>query len=293
VFVARPVAASLATAPWGFSLREQLVAGWAGLRGAVPVVLATFPVIAGVPNSQEFFNIVFFAVVLSTLLQGATFEPLARRLGVTTSEPALPRPLAEAGTIRGLGAEVLEVRVTPEDAIAGLRVRDLGLPREAVVNVIVRGQEAIPPRGSTRVRPGDRLHVLIRQEAANLVPELVSRWRSGPAGPRPRPPKPLRAHRAIFRAGPWEDDSQDRSHPARIGDDEVIDLLRIRRDEPGALVVLSDGRYAITSPLLAVGSRGDLSGWARRRLRDAAPDDRAWLQTVVGALAADFYTRPE
>ena len=59
--------------------------GWAGLRGAVPVVLATFPVIAGVPHSEEFFNIVFFAVLVSTVVQGSTFEPLARRLGVTTT----------------------------------------------------------------------------------------------------------------------------------------------------------------------------------------------------------------
>ena len=87
--------------------------GWAGLRGAVPVVLATFPVIDARPDSRMFFNIVFFAVVISTLLQGTTFEPLAKRLGVTTTEPALPRPLAETGTIRRLGAEVLEYPVGP------------------------------------------------------------------------------------------------------------------------------------------------------------------------------------
>ena len=87
--------------------------GWAGLRGAVPVVLATFPVIAEVPGSRELFNIVFFAVLVSTLLQGTTFELLAARLGVTTTEPALPRPLAEGGTIRRLGAEILEYPVAP------------------------------------------------------------------------------------------------------------------------------------------------------------------------------------
>ena len=79
-----------------FTARERLALGWAGLRGAVPVVLATFPVIEGVPHSLEFFNIVFFAVLLSTLLQGSTFEPLANRLGVTTTEPALPPGLREA-----------------------------------------------------------------------------------------------------------------------------------------------------------------------------------------------------
>jgi potassium/hydrogen antiporter len=87
VFVARPVAVFAATLLERFSGRERVTLGWAGLRGAVPVVLATFPVIEGVPRSLEFFNIVFFAVLLSTLLQGTTFEALARRLGVTTAKP--------------------------------------------------------------------------------------------------------------------------------------------------------------------------------------------------------------
>src|SRR4051794_7978860 len=167
--VARPIATFVATAPFRFSFREKTVLGWAGLRGAVPVVLATFPVIDDVPHSLEFFNIVFFAVVVSTLLQGTTFERLAEALGVTTSEPAMPRPLAESGTIRRLGAEVLEFHVREEDEIAGLRVRELGLPRDALVNVIVRGDNALPPRGSTRVEEGDRLHVLVRQEVADEV----------------------------------------------------------------------------------------------------------------------------
>jgi potassium/hydrogen antiporter len=88
-FVARPVAVALSTAFSGYTAPERVVLGWAGLRGAVPVVLATFPVIEGVPHSLEFFNIVFFTVLLSTVVQGSTFEPLARRLGVTTDDPAL------------------------------------------------------------------------------------------------------------------------------------------------------------------------------------------------------------
>jgi cell volume regulation protein A len=182
VFVARPAAAFVATLTERFSAPERIALGWAGLRGAVPVVLATFPVIDGIPHSLEFFNIVFFAVLLSTVLQGSTFEPLARWLGVTTSEPALPRPLAETGTIRGLGAEIVEYPVGADDAIVGLAVRDLELPREALVNVIVRGNEAIPPRGSTVIAPGDRVHVLVRREAANIFPELLERWRKGPIG---------------------------------------------------------------------------------------------------------------
>ena len=292
VLVARPLAVVGATVFARYSAAERLMLGWAGLRGAVPVVLATFPVLDEVPGSLEFFNIVFFAVVVSTVLQGTTFEPLAKRLGVTTTEPALPPPLMEAGTVRRLGAEVLEYSIKPDDAIVGARVRDLGLPREAVVNVVVRGEEAIPPRGSTRLRAGDRLNVLIRQEATREVPALVDRWRTGPIGPPRRPPKRLRARPATLTVRPWTDDGEDRSRPRRVGGEEVVDLLRIRRDHPGALVVLRDGRYAITSPLLAVGGREDLTGWLRRRVRHADDAELAWLQTVIGALAADLYDRP-
>jgi len=287
VFVARPLATALATAPWRYEVRERLLLGWGGLRGAIPVVLATFAVIEEVPRSLEYFNIVFFAVLLSTVLQGSTFEPLARRLRLTTSEPALPRPLAEAGTIRRLGAEVLEYPVSPDDAIAGARVRDLGLPRDAVVNVIVRGEEAIPPRGSTTLRPGDRVHILMRQETADQVPELLERWRSGPIGPPPRPKRRAFGRQPIFAVGPWRDEYGDPARPVEIAGEPVVDGLRIRRDVPGGLWVLADGRYAVTGPVLAVGGRESVADWARRRMAAVDRDERAWLQTVVGALAAD------
>ncbi len=289
MFIARPVATFLATLPFRFSSAERLVLGWAGMRGAVPVVLATFPVIEGVPESLTFFNIVFFAVLLSTLLQGSTFEPLADRLGVTTDEPALPRPLAEAGTIRRLGAEVLEFPVAPSDAIVGLRVRDLGLPREAVVNVIVREGQAVPPRGSTVVRADDRLHVLYREEAAREVTELAFRWRSGPVGPALRRRTTRRGATPVLTVRPWLDDDGDPTRPERVRELEVVDQLRIRRDVAGSLVVLEDGRYAICGPLLAVGSRRALARWAEARMAVASDEERAWLRTVVGALAADVY----
>jgi potassium/hydrogen antiporter len=288
LFVARPLAVLVATLPVRYSFRERLVLDWAGLRGAVPVVLAIFPVIEGVEGSLELFNIVFFAVLLSTLLQGATFEAFARRLGMTTSTPALPRPLAEAGTIRRLGAEVLEYPIGPDDAIAGRAVRDLGLPRDAVVNVIVRGDEAIPPRGSTRLRPGDRLHVLLRTRAAKQVPLLLERWASGPIGPPERPPREIHGRRPVFSAWKWGDNDGDPTDVREVRGVRVVEQLRIRRDLPGGLWVLADGRYGLTGPLGAIGSRQDLTAWARRRMRIAEPDERAWLQTVIGALASDL-----
>jgi cell volume regulation protein A len=287
VLVARPIAAIVATLPFRFTVGEQVVLGWAGLRGAVPVVLATFPVIAGVPDSLEFFNIVFFAVILSTLLQGTTFEALARQFGVTTNEPAVPLPLAEAGTIRRLGAEILEYPVRPDDAIVGARVRDLGLPREAVVNVIVRGDQAIPPRGSTRLRSGDQVHVLLRQSEAARVPELVERWRAGPVGPPPRPARLSQGRTPVFSAWRWREEDGDPAAPDEVRGQPVVAQLRIRRDEPGGLWVLADGRYAVTGPVAAIGGRGVLSQWARRRISRTNGDERAWLQTVIGALASD------
>jgi cell volume regulation protein A len=286
--VARPLAVIPATLLAPLKAADRAILGWAGLRGAVPVVLATFPVIADVPRSQELFNIVFFAVVVSTLVQGTTFEPLARRLGVTTSEPALPRPLAEGGTIRRLGAEILEYPVAPDDAIVGHRVRDLGLPRDAVVNVIVREDQAIPPRGTTRLRAGDRLHVLIRQESARELYGLRDRWRSGPIGRPPRPRPAPRGREAVFSTGAWREQDGDPAHPDAVSGRPVVEQLRIRRDAPGGLWLLEDGRYAVTGNLYAIGTRLAVSEWARRRMRRAEPDEKAWLQTVIGALAAEL-----
>jgi cell volume regulation protein A len=292
VFLARPVAVWLATAFHGYSIAEKTILAVAGLRGAVPVVLATFPVIAGVKESDELFNIVFFAVLISTVVQGSSFEPLAERLGVTTREPAVPRPLSEAGTIRALGAEVLEFPIGPGDAIAGGRVRDLGLPREAVVNVIVRGDEAIPPRGSTRLMAGDELHLLVRSETARELPRLMRRWREGPIGPPPRPRRLPRGAATVLSVRPYREGmvEGDLAHPRAVVGEAAVAQLRIRRDTPGALVALADGRYAVTGPLVVIGSRRDITQFATRRMRRLPSDspERPWLQNVIGAMASDL-----
>jgi cell volume regulation protein A len=285
-FVARPVAVWISTAGAKMSIGDRSVLGWAGLRGAVPVVLATFPVIDGIDGSREFFNIVFFAVVLSTLLQGATIEPLARRLGATSDEPALPPSLVEIGTIRGLGADVIEVPIRDGDAAAGARVRELGLPREALVSVLVREGEALLPRGSTRIHAGDRLHILTRREAMDEVRGLLTRWRDGPVGPPERPAPTVRGRPVIASIRPWTPEDGDPAYPDAINGREVIERLSLRRDAPGALVRLDDGRYAVTSPLLVVGSRDLLSEQARRRARETTDDgDAAWWQDVISAVA--------
>ena len=286
VFIARPLSAALATAFDRFTAGERLVLGWAGLRGAVPVVLATFPVIERIPDSRLYFNIVFFAVVLSTLLQGTTVEWLARKLGVTTTEPALPRPLVETGTVRRLGAEIVEYPVGPDDAIVGQLVRELGLPRDALLSVIVRGEEALLPRGSTRIEAADRLHVMVREEVAEDMDDLLERWRVGPVGvPAHYEPK-LRSGSAVFTTRTWTEADGDAGFPKEVGGVPVAEQIRTRRDTRGALVMLVDGRFAVTGPLLALGGPLQLQRYARRRLateQDAAA--RAWWQEVIGALA--------
>jgi potassium/hydrogen antiporter len=286
VLVARPVAAFVSTAFDPFSVADRVVLGWAGLRGAVPVVLATFPVIDEVAGSGDFFNIVFFAVVISTLLQGTTFEPLARRLGVTTSDPALPRPLAETGTIRRLGAEIVEFPVGPEDALVGHRVRELGLPRDALLSVIVRGDEAVLPRGSTRVEAGDRLHVVVRSEVAADMEEVVARWSAGPVTGDAVPRGHLTGS-SVFSSRKWNEERDgDPGYPREIDGVEVREHLRTRRDTRGALVSLTDGRFAVTGPTVAVGGPRQIQSYARRQLaRETDDTARAWWQEVIGALA--------
>ncbi len=286
VFLARPLAVLVATAFAPLGMTERLVLGWAGLRGAVPVVLATFPVIEGVEDSGDFFNIAFFAVLISTLLQGTTFEPLARWLGATTEEPALPRPLVEVGTIRQLGADVVEVPINDGDAAIGVRVRDLGLPRDALVNVLVRDDEALPPRGSTRLQAGDLLYIVARQSALDALEDARERWRIGPVGPAPRPERTPPTGAPIFTTRPWTEADGNPDAPTHVLGLKVVERLNTRWDVPGALVVLEDGRYAVTGPHVLVGAREQVQWHARRRLRTAASDaERAWWQEVIGASA--------
>lgn len=287
--VARPLGVLAAIPVWGFRWQERVIVGWAGLRGAVPVVLATFPVIEGVPNSVAFFNIAFFVVLISTVIQGISFEPVARLLGVTTAVAAIPRPLLDTVAIRRMGAEIIEYPVGDEDAIAGRRVRDLGLSRDALLNLIVRGEQALPPRGSTRIEPGDRLHVLVRQEASMEMPALLERWRDGPIGATRERPR-LPDARPVLSMRPWTPtlDEGDPGRPLRVGRVDVIEQLRTRRDGvPGAVVSLADGRYAFTGPVVALGSAATVQDAARRRLRQSTADaEKAWWRDVIGALAA-------
>jgi potassium/hydrogen antiporter len=287
IVLARPLATLLVTLPSRLRLREQAMLGWAGLRGAIPIWLATFPVVAGVADAKLIFDVVFFVVLTSTLVQGATIEPLARLLGVTSTEPALPQPVADVGMVRELGGELIAWRVREGDAVAGLLVRELGLPREALVHLIVRDGRAIAPRGSTRVEPGDELHLLVQEHRREEVEQLTRLWREGPLGEPAPLLLPLRSAPQIFSVRPGRSLGGDPAAPRAIDGIAVRARLRSRRDEPGALVALADGRFAITGTRhLAIGGRRALADWCgRRALRqgiDAA--ERSWWQEAAGAL---------
>jgi potassium/hydrogen antiporter len=287
IFIARPLAALIATAFTTFDLKERLMLSWAGLRGAVPIWLATFPVIAQVESSELIFNAIFFVVVTSTLIQGATFNPLADRLGLTTNEPAVPPTVVETGTVRRLGGDSFIYVVKPEDAAVGALVRDLGMPREALVNLIVRDNTAIPPRGSTEIQAGDEIHVLARREAIPAVVALTERWAAGPLGEPAPPPLPLRASPQVFTVRRRTADDGDPGHPDEIEGAAVAARLRVRRDQTGSLVALADGRYAVLdAELVAVGGRSRMSEWVARRVRRTGltPTERAWWEEVAGAL---------
>ena len=287
MLVARPLAAFVSLAPFDFPPRQSLLVGWAGLRGAVPIVLATFAVIEHVPRADPFFNTVFFVVLLSTLVQGASFNPLAMRLGLATDEPAVGRPVVEVGTIRRLGAEVVEFPVRDGDAAAGRLVNELGLPREALVSVIVRDQEALLPRGSTEIEAGDRLHILVRGPQRAGVEALFERWRGGPLTEPEEPVAPVRGRAAIFSVQPWREGLGDPGAPERLNGLRVARTLRTRRGEPGALVQLEDGRFAVTGEgVVAVGGPRQLFRYCRERIaRSSDEQSRAWWQEVAGALA--------
>jgi len=158
--VARPLAVLISTAPFAFTMQERALISWAGLRGAVPIVLATFPLSEGLSESPTIFNAVFFVVLASVLLQGTTLATVAERLGLAEERPPTHQQPIDPHIMRSLGSDAFEYVVQPDDEVAGMHVRDLGLPDGALVALIIRDGEAIPPRGSTVIEPDDRLYII-------------------------------------------------------------------------------------------------------------------------------------
>ena len=175
VVVIRPAAVWISTALNDFTARERTLLGWGGLRGAAPIVLATFALSSQVGKAETIFNAVFFVVVVSALVQGTTLEWVATRLGLVDARPSVAAPPLEVDERGSL--ELVEFDVAGDHAIAGVVVSELGLPRSALIAVVARGADTVPPRGSTVIEPGDRLFVLAPRSARPELEDVFSRWR--------------------------------------------------------------------------------------------------------------------
>ncbi len=158
--VARPVAVWLGTVGMGLAWRDRLFMTWAGLRGAVPIVLATYPAAAGLAVGQQVFNLVFFAVILSVSIQGSTLGIVARWLGL--SFPSRPKPLysLELITMAESDLDLVVIDLPGPQGAPGPRIHELALPPGAVITMITRGRQVISPKGATRLRGWDRVTVL-------------------------------------------------------------------------------------------------------------------------------------
>ncbi|MDC0715651.1 potassium/proton antiporter [Nannocystis bainbridge] len=187
-FVARPAAVMLGTLGMRIGLRERSFMSWAGLRGAVPVVLATYPAAAGMAIGQEIFNLVFFAVLLSVSLQGSTLELLARKLGLSEPKPPQPRYGLELVTMARSELDVATVDLPGPQGRPGPRIRELILPPSALITLIARGNEVIGPSGNTRLLGWDRVTVLVRPEEEDAAREsLLRRFEAVEPGVEPEP----------------------------------------------------------------------------------------------------------
>ncbi|MHB1317855.1 MAG: potassium/proton antiporter [Anaerolineae bacterium] len=161
MLVARPAAVLLALLPFrGISIREKALISWVGLRGAAPILLATYPLVAGAPLSDVVFNVVFFVVLVSVVLQGTTIPLTARLLKVDAPVPIRPAYPIEYLGGRGLSDAFVELEVPAGSFADGRSIVELDLPAELLVILIARGDEFIIPSGGSELHAGDRLLVL-------------------------------------------------------------------------------------------------------------------------------------
>jgi cell volume regulation protein A len=160
IFVARPLSVFLTLAPFRVNTRTKTFISWVGLRGAVPIVFATFPLMAGLAKAEMIFNIVFFISLTSVLLQGTTIPMVARWLHV--SLPARVKTVTPADILlsESINSEMVEFTIAPESAVAGMKIVDLGFPQNARIALIKRDNKYLIPDGMTMIEGDDRLIVL-------------------------------------------------------------------------------------------------------------------------------------
>lgn len=160
IIVARPLGVFVSLMFSQFNLREKTLLSWAGLRGAVPIVLATYPLLAGVEHGQLFFNVVFFVVLTSALIQGTTISPLANKLGLVDKtihqQPSIMELVATGRT----HSEISHMTLTPQSKLINRQLQEIDLPASVLITAVLRNEDIITPRGDTMLLPGDKIYLL-------------------------------------------------------------------------------------------------------------------------------------
>ncbi len=169
LLVARPVAVMISLLPWKMPLSEKTLVSWVGLRGAVPIILATYPLVAGVPNAEAIFNIVFFIVLVSALVHGTSIPSVARWLGLAAPLHETHKLSREFEVDPDTTSELLELIIPPEAPVVGKQVVDLGLPKGALIILMQKREERFVPGGSTVIEAEDTLLLLTTDDLADTV----------------------------------------------------------------------------------------------------------------------------
>jgi potassium/hydrogen antiporter len=175
VFLVRPLVVALCLAPFRYPGKEVLYIGWVGLRGAVPIVLATFPVLAGAPGAERLFELVFFIVVATALVPGATVAWVTRKLGLQSKEPPAPQAILAIESRQPLQGNLLSFYIDEALVVAGMPVEELPLPDGSAVTLIVRDNRLLPPTPQTVLQAGDHVHLIAQPEDRGLIQLLFGR----------------------------------------------------------------------------------------------------------------------
>lgn len=170
MFVARPIAVALCLPWFRFNRRELALVSWAGLRGAVPIVLATIPLTAGHPDGSLVFDVVFVTVLASLVIQASTVGLLVKRLGFAEDVSGAH---AEIAVLDTLVADLIELRLTARSPLIGSHLRDPEFPNGARVALVVRGNKTFVPDGDMELTAGD---VLLLAVAPNTAPDTLIAW---------------------------------------------------------------------------------------------------------------------
>ena len=178
MLVARPLAVALCLTPLRFHWREQLFVAWVGLRGGVPIVLATYPLLAGLPAARTIFDVAFFLVLLSLLLQGSTVGWVAKRLDLLMPQVRTRVHRAEFELLGQSGWEIISYRVSRGTQPLGRTVKQLGLPDASRVVCLIRHGTLLPYSRWGRIEAGDRISLLARPEEVAALDALFERPRS-------------------------------------------------------------------------------------------------------------------